>query len=83
MSRSIPDKEASRQAGRPPTTPRGNTTTSSATLVDFLGHVDVLAGVPTELREETVEGASFFAGVPTADSSSGLRAGGGGARADP
>jgi predicted acylesterase/phospholipase RssA/CRP-like cAMP-binding protein len=35
----------------------GNGASSTATLADFLGHVDVLAGVPTELREELAAGA--------------------------
>src|SRR4051794_7547945 len=52
MSRSTPDTDAARHANRPAATRPGNRGASTATLVDFLGHVDVLAGVPTELREE-------------------------------
>ena len=52
MSRSTPDTDAARHANRPAAKGPGNRAASSATLVDFLGHVDVLAGVPTELREE-------------------------------
>src|SRR4051812_24312090 len=52
MNRSNPDMGAARQAKRPAATPPGDRGTSSVTLVDFLGHVDVLAGVPPELRME-------------------------------
>jgi NTE family protein len=52
MSRSIPNTDTAGQAKGPGTPPLGNGAASSATLVDFLGHVPVLAGVPTELRHE-------------------------------